>query len=623
MHRRHVLSDWEGEHRASGAAGPSPQLAKVPFVELADGRLQGVVSSGSDIERVYVSSITAGDHAYHCSTNNNRPCGGVRGASAIICARSSMRRSCNTALTASVATCASTSGEAPGRPRHRTDRSARSRPRAAPVFSRFLRHLAYLEMPATTAPLAELHWFPATGGCGCGGDTLANPDAVDGLAAALDVVTGFDTVLVAGLLRPGAAQVGALTALAHAMSGSPLAARVAEAVDKLVAGSAADDYLAALAGARSALLGAVHDALLDRVDEATGRSRAAWPQQAVAEPRANLRAASRSWLSDLAIAGWRGIDHDLVAGSAQAVQALLADVELSPSRRFSTASPGNWRLVPRCHDEPHTCASMGGSVVARRASGPAGSPSRPRPRPRRPPAAVRSRPARALDGRTGSGPRGVRAGRRHARPAHAGERVGAEARHDRRPGIWQLLRPHSGLLAALGEGRAVEIVEMPVTDGGDLLWRDDRARPVLPPTRSPRPGFSSPAPRAHPPAGPASGAHRRTRPGRGLCGRHPRRRRDVSQSAAPVRGRRRPAPRRRAADRRACRRVDRVHRADPVGRRPVHLAAARGGDHRRDDGRARGRLGRRRDRRGRCEGRSRGREAVVVLRERAGRLLRS
>ena len=56
------------------------KLAKVPFVELADGRLQGVVSSGSDIERVYVSSVAAGTYAFACSTNNNRPCGGARGS---------------------------------------------------------------------------------------------------------------------------------------------------------------------------------------------------------------------------------------------------------------------------------------------------------------------------------------------------------------------------------------------------------------------------------------------------------------------------------------------------------------------------------------------------------------
>lgn len=53
------------------------KLAKVPFLELSEGRLQGVVSSGSDIERVYVSSISAGDHGLSCSTNNNRPCGGL------------------------------------------------------------------------------------------------------------------------------------------------------------------------------------------------------------------------------------------------------------------------------------------------------------------------------------------------------------------------------------------------------------------------------------------------------------------------------------------------------------------------------------------------------------------
>jgi hypothetical protein len=35
---------------------------------------------------------------------------------------------------------------------------------AAAVFSRFLRHLAYLELPATTDPVPELHWFPSATG---------------------------------------------------------------------------------------------------------------------------------------------------------------------------------------------------------------------------------------------------------------------------------------------------------------------------------------------------------------------------------------------------------------------------------------------------------------------------
>ncbi|ABX06046.1 MAG TPA: hypothetical protein DEF47_12095 [Herpetosiphon sp.] len=55
-------------------------VQEVPFVELADGRLQGVVSSGSDIQRVYVAYFEARSLNFYCSTNNNRPCGGLRGS---------------------------------------------------------------------------------------------------------------------------------------------------------------------------------------------------------------------------------------------------------------------------------------------------------------------------------------------------------------------------------------------------------------------------------------------------------------------------------------------------------------------------------------------------------------
>src|SRR5215813_865450 len=55
-------------------------VKKVPFVELFDHRLQGIVSSGSDIERVYVSYFESRTLNYCCSTNNNRPCGGLRGS---------------------------------------------------------------------------------------------------------------------------------------------------------------------------------------------------------------------------------------------------------------------------------------------------------------------------------------------------------------------------------------------------------------------------------------------------------------------------------------------------------------------------------------------------------------
>lgn len=50
----------------------------VPFVELHEGRIQGVVASSSSKERVYVSYIEADSGDFYCRTNNDRRCGGLR-----------------------------------------------------------------------------------------------------------------------------------------------------------------------------------------------------------------------------------------------------------------------------------------------------------------------------------------------------------------------------------------------------------------------------------------------------------------------------------------------------------------------------------------------------------------
>jgi hypothetical protein len=156
------------ETRSTAAVIPPVQprrLAKVPFVELADGRLQGVVSSGSDIERVYVSSIGAGTHGLSCSTNNNRPCGGLRGSypckhlqalldeAEVQYGRDRVARY----LRIEVEDGRSLS----------SGLKARHEPSpAATVFSGFLRHLAYLERPGSGAAIPELHWFPSVSGAG-------------------------------------------------------------------------------------------------------------------------------------------------------------------------------------------------------------------------------------------------------------------------------------------------------------------------------------------------------------------------------------------------------------------------------------------------------------------------
>ena len=162
------MSDWEKSSAARVIPPARPRkLAKVPFVELADGRLQGVVSSGSDIERVYVSSVAADSiYSFGCSTNNNRPCGGARGTfcnhilalineAALQYGAERVARylrveveepTVQTITTAMLAT----------RPSHLDTKAAAS------VFSRFLRHLAYLELAPTTEPVPEMQWFPPT-----------------------------------------------------------------------------------------------------------------------------------------------------------------------------------------------------------------------------------------------------------------------------------------------------------------------------------------------------------------------------------------------------------------------------------------------------------------------------
>lgn len=159
------MSEWEQSSTTRAVPQARPRkLAKVPFVELAEGRLQGVVSSGSDIARVYVSSIRAGDHEYSCSTNNNRPCGGARGG---IC------NHIRTLLSEAVVQYGAErvarylrvdldEAEPGAREIEQAlhgNASASSMATAGPVFARFLRQLAYLELPASTTPLPEMQWF--------------------------------------------------------------------------------------------------------------------------------------------------------------------------------------------------------------------------------------------------------------------------------------------------------------------------------------------------------------------------------------------------------------------------------------------------------------------------------
>ncbi|KOX24693.1 MULTISPECIES: hypothetical protein [unclassified Streptomyces] len=309
-------------------------------------------------------------------------------------------------------------------------------------------------------------------------DLLGDP--LDGLDEALDAVDAFDRVLVAGLLRPGPEQADGLAALVDAVAGTPLATRVAEAADEAAAGAAGEDHFVALAAARTALMGSAHDALTARVADATGRPSAGPtpPGAAGEEPAAHVLAAARAWLCDLARAGWRGIDHDLVGGAAPVVSALLPDPSLRRqatlldgfAAELAASCPGVTldRVPVRRWADLWSRALLLTLPGADRATAVSTATGRLLPLGvdlQEHATAVQAQVHAVFEPADGTAPRLVRAAVSAPKPDTV---VGA--------GPWQLLRPRMSLLAAAGEGRSMELDAMPVTAGGDLLWDDGRAR---------------------------------------------------------------------------------------------------------------------------------------------------
>ncbi|WP_416976821.1 hypothetical protein [Streptomyces sp. T028] len=319
---------------------------------------------------------------------------------------------------------------------------------------------------------------PGVEGAGESTGVLGAP--VDGLEEALAAADAFDRCLVAGLLRPRAEQAAGLAELARAVAGSPLAAPVTEAVEKAAAGTAGEDHLLVLAAARTALLGAVHDALTVRTDASTGRTRTDDTAPATGDPQqVNLLAAARTWLADLARAGWQGIDHELVGGAAQIVSAMLPRPEL---RRLAALLDGfAAELAASCPGSAleRIPARRWGDLWARALllTQP-GATHRPTPGTatgrllplgidlHEHATAAQAQVHAVFEPDDGTAPRLVRASVSVPKPDSV---VAA--------GVWQLLRPHLSLLAALGEGRAMHLDAMPLTAEGDLLWDGTRARP--------------------------------------------------------------------------------------------------------------------------------------------------
>lgn len=137
------------------------KLDKVPFLELFNGRLQGVVSSGSDLARVYVSYFEAGTLDYYCSTNNNRPCGGLRGKPCKHL-QTLIKEAIGSIGIVKVSDYLELKGDLS---QFKTAEdlilragSVKKEP-ASIVFSRFLNYLRYLELQSSNRSLPGMSWF--------------------------------------------------------------------------------------------------------------------------------------------------------------------------------------------------------------------------------------------------------------------------------------------------------------------------------------------------------------------------------------------------------------------------------------------------------------------------------
>lgn len=133
----------------------------VPFVELHEGRIQGVVASSSSNERVYVSYVEADSGNFYCRTNNNRRCAGLRDDGCKHIGRlvaeamaryppERVREYVGVDPNSAVATADQIVVELGGVEEEGDD---------SQVFSRFRDYMMDLEREPTSEPLPEMAWF--------------------------------------------------------------------------------------------------------------------------------------------------------------------------------------------------------------------------------------------------------------------------------------------------------------------------------------------------------------------------------------------------------------------------------------------------------------------------------
>lgn len=352
-----LLLALPAEQRTSVVLRPVREKArnvkKVPFVELHGNRVQGVVSSGSDIERVYVAWLEAKTFNFYCSTNNNRPCGGMGSAP---CKHiHEMVEEAFLQYGEELPTFLGVKNDDPSAS-HRVSMwmansgGAQTKEPAGTVFSRFLSFLSYCELQARPGSCQEMSWFVTSPA-----ETRPTSALPAGLEDSTKLVAGLDACLMHGFARLSGEHHESLLDLAAPFAGTPLQAEAA--VEAIERSEFLVPHFVTLAKARAALLGAQYDALYTQACAEFGLtpSDAADPPTASAGPQASLLAGAQQWLLELALAGFHHVEAGAVAPFATLLSELQARQELTGPAALLT---GFFQELLHGHPHPHRWADL-------------------------------------------------------------------------------------------------------------------------------------------------------------------------------------------------------------------------------------------------------------------------
>jgi hypothetical protein len=152
-----------------------------------------------------------------------------------------------------------------------------------------------------------------------------------------EVIAGLDRCFLVGFGRLGPDQVEALQALRRVCSGTPLERRVNTAVEALGRNEFVEPHFVALAAARAAIQGAQYDALRAQAARALGRTAddgsadgppAGGPGE-VPGPVKVWQESTRHWLMELALAGFKQLEHQTLAPFAATLEQIQGEPQLT------------------------------------------------------------------------------------------------------------------------------------------------------------------------------------------------------------------------------------------------------------------------------------------------------